>query len=141
MAEQYTAEHVVEAIKGSGGLVSTVASRLGCSRRTVYRYMNRYSTVKEALKEEREKVLDTAEGELVHLIRDRSHPGHTTAIIFYLKTIGKGRGYVERVQLEEYLEQELEWVMDRLERRLDSATFREVCGILAEGGDAIDRWR
>jgi hypothetical protein len=151
MAERYTAQEVVEAIRGtgrwkesgaSGGLISLVADRLGCNRRTVYRYRNKYASVREALDEERERTLDFTEGELIHMIRDRSHPGHTTAVLFYLKTIGKGRGYVERMQVEEYLEREMEYLYDKLERRLAPDVFREVCGILAEdaaaGGGVVD---
>lgn len=132
MAEKYTAEQVIEAAKGSGGLVSAVARRLGCNRRTVYRYRDRYVSVKRALEDEREQTLDLAEAGLLALIRSPQHPGHTTALIFYLKTIGKGRGYVERVQVEQIVAEELGWMIDRFEQRMSPEAFREAMAALAE---------
>jgi hypothetical protein len=131
---KYTAQQMCEAIQGSGGLVSVVARRLGCGRATVYRYRDRYETVRKALEDERETTLDEVEAELIRAAKE----GNITAIIFYLKTIGKHRGYVERVQVEEYLAQELEWMMDTLERRLEPDVFRQVCGVLAAEGYAGD---
>ena len=88
----FTAEQVIRATEGSGGIVTQIAKRLGCSRMTVYRYMEKYATVALAIQEEREGLLDIAESELLKQIRG----GNMTAIIFFLKTQGKRRGYVER---------------------------------------------
>jgi len=88
----FTAKQVLKAVDGSGGLVTTIANRLGCSRMTVYNYMKKYATVADAIQEEREGLLDMAESELLKQIRG----GNMTAIIFFLKTQGKARGYVER---------------------------------------------
>ena len=90
-----TAKKAIQAIQGSGGFVTTVAQRLECSRQYVYTLMNKYATVREALEDEREKIKDMAEGELLKQIRG----GNMTAIIFYLKTQGKHLGYVERQEL------------------------------------------
>jgi len=92
MAEKYTAAQVIEAIRGSKGIVSHAARKLGCSRKTIYNYVDRYVTVAEALEDEREDLLDFVEGKLLGEI----NRGNITAIIFYLKTQGKHRGYVER---------------------------------------------
>lgn len=95
MAEKYTAAQVIEAIRGSRGIVSNAARKLGCSRKTIYNYIDRYATVAEALEEEREDLLDFVED---RLLREIDH-GNMTAIIFYLKTRGKHRGYVERQEV------------------------------------------
>lgn len=50
---------------------------------------------KAAVEEVQEYTVDVAESELHKLIK----AGETTAIIFYLKTKGKKRGYVERQEL------------------------------------------
>ena len=92
MANKFTADEVIQAIEKSQGIISYVAKRLGCSRKTVYNYIDRYITVKEALAEARDNQVDYVEGKLLEQINS----GNITAIIFYLKTQGKHRGYSER---------------------------------------------
>jgi transcriptional antiterminator len=82
MGKRYTAQEMIDAITEARGFVTAAADKLGCSRRTVYRYINNYATV--------------AENKLMSAIND----GNVTAIIFYLKTQCKTRGYVERYQQE-----------------------------------------
>jgi AcrR family transcriptional regulator len=132
MAEKYAAEQVVEAVRGSGGLLTEVAARLKCSRRSVYRYRDRYASVREALEDERESTTDYAESALRAMILDPTHRNHAAAVIFALKTLGKARGYVERVEVERLVAEELEWMWARLEDRLSPAAFREVTAALAE---------
>ena len=50
-------------------------------------------TIKETIDALNEETLDYAESKLLQSIRD----GNVTSIIFYLKTKGKKRGYVEQV--------------------------------------------
>ena len=90
-----TAEEAIKAITGSQGMIATIAKRLNCSRRHVYRLRDKYVTVAEAIVDEREKMKDFAESKLAEQIG----AGNTTAIIFYLKTQGKDRGYVERQEV------------------------------------------
>ena len=92
----HTAEEIADAIRKANGMVSLAARDLGVSRMTVYRYIDRYATVKEALTDAREQLLDMTESELFKAIK----AGNVTAIMFALKTIGKDRGYVERSQIE-----------------------------------------
>ena len=91
-SKKYTAADVIAAIKGSKGIISQAARKLGCTRQTIYNYVENYATVREALENEREDLLDFVEGKLLGEI----NRGNITAIIFYLKTQGKHRGYVER---------------------------------------------
>lgn len=83
------------AITEAQGLISVAARRLGVSRGAVYNAMNRHKTVAEAAADARERTTDLAEGKLYQKIND----GDMTAIIFYLKTQAKQRGYVERQEL------------------------------------------
>ena len=92
----HTAEEVANAIRDANGMVSAAARKLGVTRKTVYNYINKYVTVKEALADARESLLDMTEAELFKAIK----AGNVTAIMFTLKTIGKDRGYVERSQHE-----------------------------------------
>ena len=92
----HTAEEVANAIRDANGMVSAAARKLSVDRTTVYRYINKYVTVKNALDEARDSLLDMTEAQLFKAIK----AGNVTAIMFTLKTIGKDRGYVERSQHE-----------------------------------------
>ena len=81
----------VKAIRETRGALSAVADRLGVDVRTVYRARDRWPVVRDAIEEARERQLDFTEIKLHQLIAD----GNITAIIFYLKTQGKKRGYIE----------------------------------------------
>jgi len=92
----YTARQFINAIPGSGGIISVIARKIGCDWRTAHRYCTEYSTVRLVYEAEREGVLDLAETKLIEAIRD----GDMAAIKFYLTTIGKRRGYTERQEIE-----------------------------------------
>ena len=96
--EQYTAEQVAQAIKKSRGILTGAAQALGCSRQTVDNYIKKYKSVKDAYHEARETTIDFVETKLLKNIDS----GDTTAMIFFLKTIGRGRGYMERVENRNY---------------------------------------
>lgn len=85
-------EAMIDAITKSRGMVTIAADLLKCSPQTIYNYMERYPDVKAARENARERMLDTAELNLYQAI----NKGDMTAIIFYLKTQGKRRGYIER---------------------------------------------
>ena len=129
---KYTAEQMVEAIRGSGGLVSIVARRLGCSRATVYRYVSRFPAVAEALESEREVLLDVAEAGLF----DRVDAGDLDAIIVALRTLGKVRGYHFRVDVGRIVEDEVEAILYALRRHLNLEEFEKVARIIARARHA-----
>lgn len=92
MAEKYKAQQMIDAIVEAKGILTEAAKKLGCSRQTLYNYMKRYTTVKEAYNEANEKNKDFVEGKLM----DAIDKGNVTAMIFFLKTKAKDRGYIER---------------------------------------------
>ena len=92
---KYTAAQMIEAIQEAEGNLTEAARILGCSRTTIYNYMERYVTIKEAYAEANERTIDWVEGKLLEQCRR----GNITAIIFFLKTKGKHRGYVERQEV------------------------------------------
>ncbi len=96
MCSKFTAGEVIEAIKEARGFVTVAASKLGCSRTSMYVYLKQYATAAKALEDEREKRHDYVESKLMAAIKLMN----ITAIIFYLKTQCKSRGYVERYQTE-----------------------------------------
>ena len=87
-----TAKRIIKALKETNGLLTMAAARSGIGYRTVCRYVADYPSVKEAAHDAKEAMLDYAEGKLYSKIKS----GDNTCIIFYLKTQGKSRGYIER---------------------------------------------
>ena len=87
----YHKEQFIKAIEKSGGYISLIADRVGCHISTVYDWIEKDKDVAAAIKREKVKQVDHAEGKLQSLIK-KENP---TAIIFYLKTQGKDRGYYE----------------------------------------------
>lgn len=90
-----TAAAVIAAIRDMNGNISAVARRLGVCRQTVYNYIERHPSVKDALVEARETMLDNAESVLYRAVLN----GEAWAVCFFLKTQGKSRGYVERQEV------------------------------------------
>jgi hypothetical protein len=86
---------MLEALEKSLGVVTTAAKQMDMSRDTHYKWMDSDEEYKEAVKALDEVAIDFAESNLHRRIKD----GDTTATIFYLKTKGKRRGYVERQEL------------------------------------------
>jgi hypothetical protein len=92
---RFKADDFLAAIPESAGVIAVIARRVGCSRATVYNAMRDFVSVRKAIEDERESMKDYAEGTLFKLIRQ----DNLTALIFYLKTQAKDRGYVERVEI------------------------------------------
>jgi transposase-like protein len=123
---KYTEEQILEAISGTGGDISEIARRLGCARSTVYRYMDRYPSVAEAIEDEREELLDLAEEGLMKQVREHD----LQAIIFVLKTKGKDRGYTTWIDLGATVRREIDDLLDTLRRGLDPEDFDKVMRVL-----------
>ena len=90
--EKYTQKRVIEAIMEAKGILAVAVRKLGCTRQTVYNYIKKYPGVKDFYDEANESNIDFVENKLMLAIND----GNITAMIFFLKTKGKARGYVER---------------------------------------------
>jgi hypothetical protein len=75
--------------------VSLACKSIGIGRSTYYVWMTTDPAFADAIKECREGMVDMAETALLNQMRG----GNLTAIIFYLKTQAKDRGYVERQEL------------------------------------------
>jgi hypothetical protein len=91
---QFTVDEVAAALEKSHGLVSFAARLLGCNRSTVYEYLKRYPYLKEIIHDAGEALVDKAELGIEKAIDN----GEPWAIALVLKTKGKARGYVERVE-------------------------------------------
>jgi hypothetical protein len=90
-----TEKRMCEAIEEKRGFVSAIAKVLKISRTSFYAYLKDMPRAQQALEDVREGRHDFVESKLMELIND----GNITAIIFYLKTQAKDRGYIERQEL------------------------------------------
>lgn len=86
---------IIEAIKDSGGIMSTIARRLGVTWHTADTWVKQYDETKQALQDEREAILDLAESTLFRNIKD----GNSQDAKWLLSTMGKNRGYNERQEI------------------------------------------
>lgn len=84
----------IEALKKTLGNVSKACEAVGIDRSTFYDWVNSDPAFAKAMKDVREKTVDIAETALQKLIQE----GNPTAIIFFLKTQAKDRGYREGME-------------------------------------------
>jgi transposase-like protein len=121
MATQYTAETIIRAIQAAKGNVSAAARTLGCTRQTLANYVKKYSSVRQALDDEREAMIDTAESALYSAVLDKQG----WAVCFTLKTLGRSRGYIERhdVHVTDWRDQAIAKIQAGA---IDYAALREV---------------
>ena len=88
--------NLLGAMEASMGVVSTACEALGISRTNHYKWMKDSPAYKENYESITNKALDFAESKLYEMIGK----GNTACVIFYLKTKGKERGYIERQELK-----------------------------------------
>jgi hypothetical protein len=88
-------EEIVAAVKKYKGRASAVADELGVTTQTIYNYRDRWTSVRDALADQKNRRDDHVESVLDRLIDE----GNVTAVIFYAKTQMKHRGYVERQEV------------------------------------------
>ena len=67
---KYTAQQFIDAIPGTGGVVSAIADKVGCAWDTAKKYLTEYATVNRAWENERSKITDRAEHNIVGAIKD-----------------------------------------------------------------------
>ena len=82
------------------GNVTETCKELKVGRRTYYNWKESDELFKEECDNVPEELLDLAEHSLLSEIKDNTTKNHITAVIFFLKTKGKKRGYSESMQLE-----------------------------------------
>jgi len=83
---------MLQALEKTMGVVSRACRQVGIDRKTHYNWLKADEHYKQTVEDIAEAAIDFAEGQLLLGIRE----GNTPMTIFYLKTKGKSRGYVER---------------------------------------------
>jgi len=86
---------ILEALEKSLGVVTTACRTVGIGRTTFYQWLQDDEAFAKQVDDIQNIALDYAESQLHKQIGD----GSTAATIFYLKTKGKKRGYVERQEI------------------------------------------
>lgn len=93
----YKKADILEAIKGSGGIVTTVALALNCDWHTAKENIEKYEETREAFSGELETGLDLVEGKAYAQAKN----GDGAMIRFILATKGRKRGYGEEITVQQ----------------------------------------
>lgn len=89
--QQRSEEEIADSLRRNGGFVCNTADELGCYPSNITMRINRSKYLKNVLEEIKERNLDFAESKLFENMNNNEF----NAICFYLKCMGKDRGYVE----------------------------------------------
>lgn len=87
---------MIEALEMSLGVVTSAVKAVGIHRSTHYDWYNDDPEYRKAVDDIVNVSLDFAETQLFQSMKDQN----VAAVIFYLKTKGKQRGYIERSEFE-----------------------------------------
>lgn len=87
---------MIGALQQSLGVVTSACKAVGISRETHYKWLREDADYKYKVEDLSNIALDFAESQLHNQIKN----GSTPATIFYLKTKGKKRGYIERQEIQ-----------------------------------------
>lgn len=86
---------MIDALEKSLGVVTTACKNVGIGRTTYYQWLQDDKDFANQVSDIQNIALDFAESQLYKQIKE----GSTVATIFFLKTKGKKRGYVERQEI------------------------------------------
>lgn len=89
-------ENIEAQIKTLHGNISAVANVFGVHRHTISNRIKKSDRLSQALHNAREAMIDNVESKLY----ENALAGQETSVIFFLKTQGKSRGYVERQEMQ-----------------------------------------
>lgn len=64
----YKAKDFIKAIPGTGGVITSIAMKIGCDWHTVRKYIDEYPTVQAVYQAERHKVTDKAKNNIIEAI-------------------------------------------------------------------------
>ena len=86
----------IEILTKQAGNVAGSCRAMNINRRTYYNWMEKHEDFRVTVLDITEALIDDAESQLQKLIGD----GNVVAILFYLKTRAKSRGYIERQETD-----------------------------------------
>ena len=86
----------IKALPNTRGVKSEACKVVGISPPVLYKWLKEDPDFKQAVENVKELNIDYVEGQLFKLIENLN----PSAIIFYLKTIGRGRGYTQSTNID-----------------------------------------
>ncbi len=95
MGRKIPKQLIIDAILRNRGLVEAAATDLGCTHECLRVRAKQDPDIAQAIADARERLVDFAETKMF----DALERGDSWAIAMVLKTLGKGRGYVERQEV------------------------------------------
>lgn len=96
MEQDKAKERFLKHFETSKGVISIACKKSRISRQTYYNWIKQDNDFKEKVHDISEEQIDYVESKLIENIEKND----TTAIIFYLKTKAKERGYTDKTQVE-----------------------------------------
>ena len=97
---KYSAQDFIDAIPGTGGIISAIARKVGCDWKTADSWVRDFPTVKRAYDAECEAMLDLAESAVLRNTKLAAQgEGDTADAKWYLTKRGKRRGYGDAVEV------------------------------------------
>lgn len=104
MGNRITDSDILKAFDASGGNISDTAKALNCSRVVLYKRVQKSETLKQALKDAREELLDMAETAL----KKNVNQGKEQSVFFALRYLGRNRGYVEKSSIDMHIDNDVD---------------------------------
>lgn len=89
-------EKIIQIYEKKGCNITATCSALNISRKTFYEWKEKKKKLAEGLEAAEESIIDFAESKLVEHINNND----VQALIFFLRTKGKKRGYVEKTETD-----------------------------------------
>ena len=108
-------DRIIECLRETNGLISLAAKRVPCSPTTIRRRALDVAAVRQVIDDGRSELVDY--GELA--LRRAVIAGEPWAVGLVLKTLGKSRGYSEKIETESHTV--VEWVYGNDEAARDVA--------------------
>lgn len=96
MAKNIPIEKIIQIYEKKGCNITATCTALGISRKTFYEWKEKKKKLAEGLEAAEEAIIDFAESKLVEHINNDD----VQALIFFLRTKGKKRGYVEKTEAD-----------------------------------------
>lgn len=96
MSKNIPIEKIIQIYEKKGCNITATCTALGISRKTFYEWKEKKKKLAEGLEAAEEAIIDFAESKLVEHINNDD----VQALIFFLRTKGKKRGYVEKSETD-----------------------------------------
>jgi hypothetical protein len=92
---RFTQDEMIAALKIGRGMKSVAARHLGCPWHVVNTYCKKFEAVRAECEAQRQAFVDAAELQLIAAVSR----GDMGAVMYVLRTLGRGRGYSERTEI------------------------------------------